>query len=490
MKRTIQLLFIISIMVISSLYAQTIPTDSLYLGQTPPGDTPVIFAPGIVSLPNRNEPCITFAPDGKSAYFYIESNPTPYTMFSEYKNGAWTQPVSPSFANSRLTGEPFFAFGGKRIYLNSTKALNQVGKVDLSYVEKSDSGWSQPVSLGNPPNSVQAQYHSCIVADTSIYFSSNSGTICRSQYRNGVYQPRTTLPYPINNANESQTWGDPFVSPDESFLILKSTRYGGFGGNDIYISYCKEDKSWTNPKNLGNKINTAGEETSGDITFDGKYMTFGRNGDLYWVSTSFIDSLRHTNFDPYLNNQISSQSFVVGNKINYTIPDSTFIDDDGNNTLTYSATLGNGNPLPAWLSFNSFTKTFTGTPTGAINMTVMVTATDTANMSVSCTFVINVKITGMEETKEQHPESMNLFQNYPNPFNPTTTIEFTISKTGRYTLELYNPIGALVKKIIDKEYKEGYYKETFDATGLSSGMYIYRLAGSNASIVRKMVILR
>lgn len=496
MTKVFQILSVISMLFISSmpLCAQAIPPDSLYLGQTPPGNTPVIFAPGIVSLPNRKEPCITFAPDGMSAYFYIEFWPsagTPYVMFSEYKNGAWTKPASPSFAQSRKTAEPFFAFGGKRIYLNSTKALNQVGTLDLSYVEKNDTVWSQPVSLGNPPNLSQDQYHSCIVADTSIYFSSGSGTICRSQYRNGVYQSRITLPYPVNNANTSQTWGDPFVSPDESYLILKSTRTGGYGKNDIYISYRKEDRSWTNPKNLGSTINTAGEETSGDITFDGKYMTFGRDGDLYWVSTSFIDSLKHTNFAPYLRNQISPQSFFLGDTITYTIPDSIFIDDDGNNTLTYTAALSNGNPLPAWLMFHPATRTFSGPASEVINLSVTVTVKDSAKTSTSCTFLIRVKnTTGVEKSEGQLPKSVNLYQNYPNPFNPSTTISYSISSGVDVTLSVFNTLGQKVAELVNGDKDAGSYNVTFDARGLASGVYLYRMRAGSFVQTRKLVVLK
>jgi hypothetical protein len=136
------------------------------------------------------------------------------------------------------------------------------------------------------------------------------------------------------------------------------------------------------------------------------------------------------------------------------------------------------------------TRTFTGTPTESININVKVTATDSANASVSCTFAINIVITGIEDIKNQIPESIKLYQNYPNPFNPTTTIEFAIPKTGRYSLGIYNTLGELVKEISDREYEAGYHKETFDATGLSSGIYIYRLTGNKANIVRKMVLLQ
>jgi hypothetical protein len=102
---------------------------------------------------------------------------------------------------------------------------------------------------------------------------------------------------------------------------------------------------------------------------------------------------------------------------------------------------------------------------------------------------LNLKPTNVDES-EIPPSTINLYQNYPNPFNPTTTIEFAVSKTGRYKLGLYDTLGELVKEISNKEYEAGYYKETFNATGLSSGMYIYRLTGNDANIVRKMVLLR
>ena len=239
---------------LSACFAQTIPPDSLYLGQTPPGDSAIIFAPGTISLPGRNEPCITFSPDGKSIFFSIQFYPyagIPFIMFTEYKNNRWSSPDTALFSKNRKTNEPFFAFNGSRIYLDANLALNQVGLADLSYVIKNDTAWSNPISMGSPPNSSQEQYHCCIVSDTSVYFSTGDGLIARCQYINGNYMQRVILPYPVNYVNTIQTWGDPFVSPDESYIIFKSTRTGGFGQNDIYISYKKTNGTWTNPKNLG-----------------------------------------------------------------------------------------------------------------------------------------------------------------------------------------------------------------------------------------------
>ncbi len=402
MKKQITLIGILLILLYSmSLQAKEIPSkkssnipdSAAYLGQTPPGETPVIFAPGIVSLPDRDEPSMTISPDGKLILFYIGFYPKPgdpFIMQMQYINGKWTSPEKIPFCNGRRTGEPFFALDGNRLYMFSNKSTNQVSYVDLAYVEKQDSTWSNPISLGNPPNQYTDQYHPCIVADGSIYFSNSSGEICRTQFENGAFQPCIVLPYPINHANTSPTWGDPYVSPNEDYMIFKSSRKGGFGQNDIYISYKKDEGSWTNPKNLGDKINTPEDETSGDITPDGKYMTYGSKGDIYWVSSSFIEKLKHTNFVPYLNGKIPNQSYPISQPFNFTVSEKTFIDDDGNNTLSYSSTLEDGNPLPTWLSFKPDTRTFSGTPVEKGINKVKVIVTDKAGAVASAVLTIEV----------------------------------------------------------------------------------------------------
>ena len=70
-----------------------------YLGQKPPGMTPEIFAPGIVSIPNSAEFSGTFSPDGSEYYFYrISKNDPDKIFFSKLKDGKWTAPASAAFA--------------------------------------------------------------------------------------------------------------------------------------------------------------------------------------------------------------------------------------------------------------------------------------------------------------------------------------------------------------------------------------------------------
>lgn len=100
--------------------------------------------------------------------------------------------------------------------------------------------------------------------------------------------------------------------------------------------------------------------------------------------------MKKTNFVPYLKTKIPNQEANAGQLFNYTIPENTFIDDDGNNTLTYSAQLSNGTPLPSWLTFNPVTRTFSGNAASAVSITVNVSATDKTNKSVADTFTITV----------------------------------------------------------------------------------------------------
>lgn len=88
------------------------------------------------------------------------------------------------------------------------------------------------------------------------------------------------------------------------------------------------------------------------------------------------------------------------------------------------------------------------------------------------------------------PTEFKLEQNYPNPFNPSTTIEFTVPQNGRYNLSIYNILGQLVRVLADDEYQPGYFKLTFDASRLASGVYIYKLSGNNVNIIKKMLLVK
>lgn len=98
--------------------------------------------------------------------------------------------------------------------------------------------------------------------------------------------------------------------------------------------------------------------------------------------------------------------------------------------------------------------------------------------------------TGVEETGEPVPSrEFRLLQNYPNPFNPETTIQFSVKKPSRVVLKVYDLLGREVAHVVDRQYQPGVYEVTFDAAGLSSGLYFYRIQMGDFQAVKKMVVL-
>jgi hypothetical protein len=208
-------------------------------------------------------------------------------------------------------------------------------------------------------------------------------------------------------------------------------------------------------------------------------MTYVSNNDIYWVGTGFIDSLKYTNFLPYVKNKIPDQTAIKGELFNFTIPDSTFIDDDGNNTLIYNAKLTSGSPLPAWLTFDTITGTFTGTPLIIETLKIRVTATDTAGAAVFTDFKIIVSNPVSIETGTGQGKNIMIF---PNPTRGQINISLNTLSTETTMAEIYNLTG----KVIHKEAFRNSIR--IDMTGHPKGIYFIKLLIEKEVTVRKICI--
>jgi photosystem II stability/assembly factor-like uncharacterized protein len=91
---------------------------------------------------------------------------------------------------------------------------------------------------------------------------------------------------------------------------------------------------------------------------------------------------------------------------------------------------------------------------------------------------------------EHQPEGFELLQNYPNPFNPSTTIEFALPKSAFVTLKVYNLLGEEVATLVAEQRSAGIHKFNWDARGLASGVYLYRLEAGEFVETRKLILMR
>lgn len=257
--------------------------------------TPKLFAEGIVETA-ADEYNPTFLPDDKTVYFTrrADRKGNEAIMFSELKNGKWTAPRTAEFSGKFYDKEPFASPDGKRIFFASTRANGRDAKnnFDIWFVEKtSGGGWSEAKNAGANVNSSGYDNYPSVAKDGTLYFGSKrEGSreidLFRSRLVNGEYQKAENLG---NVVNTVATEADPFVAPDQSYLIFCSDRDGGAGEGDLYVSFNRKG-AWTAPQSLGAIINTAVYEYTPYVSPDGKTFYFSRGwGEIFQIDFSALD---------------------------------------------------------------------------------------------------------------------------------------------------------------------------------------------------------
>jgi hypothetical protein len=303
-----------------------------YLGQQPPGDVPEIFASGVVSDVYWEHSGAVFSPDGTELFWSVAINegrsPRIIVILQmRQENGRWSRPDLAPFNRAAYNHVNSISPDGKRLYFFSSSDEEP----SMAWVvEKTEHGWGEakPLRLNtiDHPAGVVNEVHEA--RSGNLYCSGPLRTmpggrgIVRSRMVEGKYQEYESLgPYVNSPHSEVFPNHSPTVDPDEKFVIFSSNRPGGFGDNDLYISYRQPDGSWGPAKNLGPEINSVGTNTSWpQLSPDGKYLFFVSSstplqgfdprkttyaelravqegifngwGNIFWVSTSFVDRLR------------------------------------------------------------------------------------------------------------------------------------------------------------------------------------------------------
>lgn len=275
-----------------------------YLSQEPPGDSAVVFAPGIVSTDRNEHFGPTFTPDGRMIVWSVTSMTKTLRMVERTDTG-WSEPRELLFNEAYREDGPYFSPDGSRLYYSSMRPRESdptPDDWDIWYVERSDSGWSAPQHLPAPVNTTEAsQLFHAVAANGNIYFRTlgPERTMYRSSYIGGVYREPEPLPEAINT---DLFYSSPYIASDESYMIFSSTRPGGLGSADLYITFRVND-GWSEPANLGPGVNSELDELSPHLSPDGRFLFFGRqqvrsessnyhSGDIYWVRADVIDSLK------------------------------------------------------------------------------------------------------------------------------------------------------------------------------------------------------
>ena len=276
-------LLLLSVLTMSSVsHAQDASPvlEGPYVGQKPPGLTPKVFAPAIVSTEHRDWGG-RFSPDMKEYYFTrlnLKSRKSSSFVFKSVNN-QWHE----SEAGDQMSGS--ISPDGKTMYL---------GK---QYRERTDDGWSELKSLGSPYEDIRIMRLTASSKGTYVFDEATrdgNGTIRYSRLVDGKREE----PRPFGKEINTGKWNaHPFIAPDDSYIIWDGERESGFGDSDMYISFRQKDGSWGAAINFGDKINTDGEDGGGKVTPDGKYLFFCRrcsppDFEIMWVDAQIIEDLR------------------------------------------------------------------------------------------------------------------------------------------------------------------------------------------------------
>lgn len=257
---------------------------TMFLSVQKTGSEPAIFAEGVISTRDY-ESSITFAPDGKTAYF-VKATPdlsVRVIVVSHFEKGKWTTPEVAPFSGQHADTDPCFSPDGTKLFFASRRPIEgsaAKADYDLWVVEKTGTGWSEPQHLSAPLNTQSQETAPSVTAAGTLYFSSNrnggkgAADIYRSRLVQGKYDAPENLGEAINSAGpETQA----FVSADEDMLFFAAAGRPDSQGNfDLYGSR-RLDGAWSKAVNLGDKINTRGVETAPRISPDRRHF--------FWTST-------------------------------------------------------------------------------------------------------------------------------------------------------------------------------------------------------------
>jgi hypothetical protein len=254
-----------------------------YFGQTPPGLTPQVFAPGLVSTRGNLEYSCSFSPSGKEMYFCANVGKYRVALFySRREPEGWTAPQTPEFSRGHLDFLPYImpdsgtVFFG-RIVKNANGETIERG----TYVLEASSTKPRPFP------EAQDWMHVSATRELTVY------TTFLGNHKTARF-PRIGEGYPIREATagDLHPGAHPAISPDEEYVVFDSERDGGVGLADLYVCFREDDGSWSQAVNLGAGVNSPDNESIPHITHDGRYLFYTMHRDVYWVSTDFVNALR------------------------------------------------------------------------------------------------------------------------------------------------------------------------------------------------------
>jgi len=253
-----------------------------YLGMEPPGRTPEIFAPGIVSEAGyRLHGFPAFSPDFAEVCWPVIP---PAIVSTTYRDGVWSEPSAMELDVAGVQA-PCFSPDGSRLYFQGARA-DGYGSLDIWYLPREDGGWGDPINLGPPVNTATMQSQPCITAGQVLYFT---GGLEGVGFDRGIYRARPALegqaePELLDpRINTEFIDYCPWVAPDESYLLFASSRPSLKEELYLFVSFQSANAEWSEPVRIHDAIAFPSPARFPSVSPDGRFLFFLSGGEIYWV---------------------------------------------------------------------------------------------------------------------------------------------------------------------------------------------------------------
>lgn len=259
-----------------------------FLGETPPGATPVVFGKGLIST-EEFELTVSISPDGKEILFtrHPAGSNQNRVYYTTYEDGAWTAPGLAPFALDCRESHANFSPDGGTVFFNSRRPLPEgvVTETPLNawVVEKTSEGWGEPRFFGPPVSDIQPMFVTATGTGTLYTTGCRERGIYRAAFENGRYLRPERLPDEVNGVDFP---GHPYIAPDESYLVFDSN-VDDKGTKHLFVSTRRADGSWNAAEDLTERLGFPSGACP-HVTFDGKYLFFTSGGDVWWVDAAVI----------------------------------------------------------------------------------------------------------------------------------------------------------------------------------------------------------
>ena len=255
-----------------------------YLGQKPPGMTPEVFAPGIVSTEEFIDFKGAFSPDGQEYYFYRHALPKtiPTLFFTRVENGIWMEPIPLQIAQGVSTFHPCVSPDNQWLFF-FWQFQPEHGRPSGFYASaRTPAGWSDPRYAG-PGMYLTCDRSGRYYTTESVWGDQPKHYLASMTFSQGRFSRPERLA--IQPHFENQT--HPCIAPDGSYIIFDINVENG----SLFVSFKDKNGNWGEGIDL-TKHGFKPDSRGAYISPDGKYLFFSVDDDIWWVDAKIIEKLR------------------------------------------------------------------------------------------------------------------------------------------------------------------------------------------------------